>query len=321
MQRGWQDHHVFANEPYTEREAWEWLIGNAAYEDRKRRIGPHVVDVPRGSVVASLRFMQRAWRWKSDARVRNFLSRISIEGMIEVSKNEKQNLTQIALCNYDNFQLPERSENAAKTQPERKLKQINKSSSLRSEDKSSISDAVEMFNLLAVDNGWPKVQAVTERRKSALVSRLKELGGVDGWRELLDRAAKSDFLCGRSQNSYPLKFDWVVNPTNAAKVIEGNYDNRGGPTGRPAPEGFTRDRNGSLVKINNPKPEAARHENRMGNAERGTDRNPDNDDWQSPDDLPRMQPEPEEEIGEVSFGDNRGGRDTSALPPLRMELC
>lgn len=87
------------------------------------------------------------------------------------------------------------------------------------------------------------------------------------------------------------------------------------------PDGFTRDRNGALVRNNTPKQEAASHENRVGNAERGGDRNSLKCDWQSSGDVSAVQPAPEEIEGYVSFGDDRGGRDTGLLPPLQLESC
>lgn len=133
MQRGWQDNPVFPNEPYTQREAWEWLVANAAFTDRRVRIGNDIVDVPRGDVAASLRFLVRAWKWKSDTRVRNFLKRIEDEGMIRIGKTDTKKSLQITVCNYDRYQAFERRENAGKTQTERKIEQGNKTSSLRSE--------------------------------------------------------------------------------------------------------------------------------------------------------------------------------------------
>jgi hypothetical protein len=39
MDRGWFDHPSFADEPYTERESWAWLIAEAAYRPHCRRVG------------------------------------------------------------------------------------------------------------------------------------------------------------------------------------------------------------------------------------------------------------------------------------------
>ncbi|MCZ4089351.1 hypothetical protein [Sinorhizobium psoraleae] len=45
------DHEAFASEPFTEREAWLWLISNAAWKETKHRIGNDVLNVPIGSLL------------------------------------------------------------------------------------------------------------------------------------------------------------------------------------------------------------------------------------------------------------------------------
>ena len=53
--------------------------------------------------------------------------------------------------------------------------------------------------------------------------------GVD-FTELFERAQQSDFLTGRDGKGGGFGFDWVLDPKNRQKIIEGNYDNRGQPT-------------------------------------------------------------------------------------------
>ena len=107
------EHAVFAVEPFSEREAWLWLIAKAAWKETKHRIGSQVVVVPVGSVFLTLREMQAVWRWKSDKRVRSFLSRLENERMVEVKTDAGK--TQITICNYSRFQNSERTEDASGT--------------------------------------------------------------------------------------------------------------------------------------------------------------------------------------------------------------
>lgn len=90
-----------------------------------------------------------------------------------------------------------------------------------------ISKAVHDYNDAAERTGWPKVQKMTDARRRALRSRLKDCGGNDGWKAAMGRAEASDFLCGRSANPWTgLGFDWLAKPSNFTKLMEGNYDNR-----------------------------------------------------------------------------------------------
>ncbi len=73
----------------------------SAYEPHKRMIAGELVEIPRGAVVASERFLSTRWEW-SRSKVRSFLSVLSSDGMvkIEAGKKDQQNTT-IFLCNYE----------------------------------------------------------------------------------------------------------------------------------------------------------------------------------------------------------------------------
>ena len=79
--------------------------------------------------------------------------------------------------------------------------------------------AFSAFSLAAEKHGWPKPSKLSADRRKKLQARLAEHGG-DGWDLMLLKAGASDFLC----NEFRLTFDWVLEPRNFRKVIEGNYD-------------------------------------------------------------------------------------------------
>jgi hypothetical protein len=126
VDRGIWDHPSFANEPLTEREAWAWLIGEASFKARTRRIGSVVLELKRGQVAASLRFMADKWQW-SEPRVRRFLRRLKADAMIDAAADA--GITVITVCNYNKYQkvsLPadaatDAQSDAAATQQRRKV--------------------------------------------------------------------------------------------------------------------------------------------------------------------------------------------------------
>lgn len=133
-------HPFFASrDPRSEIEAWAWLIANAAWKKTIHRVGNDMMEVPPGSLFVTLRSLQSAWRWKSDKRVRNFLSRLENERMIETKTDAGK--TQITICNYSRYQEAGRSEDASGTHGGRSedaqktpIHQDTNTSSLRSED-------------------------------------------------------------------------------------------------------------------------------------------------------------------------------------------
>lgn len=50
--------------------------------------------------------------------------------------------------------------------------------------------------------------------------------GIDYWTRLFARVEASDFLAGRGGGTFTATLDWVMNPTNLAKIIENGYPNR-----------------------------------------------------------------------------------------------
>lgn len=101
VDRGIWDHPIFAAEPFTEREAWMWLIGEAAYRARRRRIGDKQINLARGQLAGSVRFFADAWQWHR-SKVERFLGRLKSDAMIET--RTETGITVINLCNYSLYQ-------------------------------------------------------------------------------------------------------------------------------------------------------------------------------------------------------------------------
>ncbi len=74
----------------------------------------------------------------------------------------------------------------------------------------------------------PRVQVMTEKRKSWLKSRWREndqMQSVDRWADFFAYVSQSDFLMGRSAGDrvWSADFEWLINSTNFVKVSEGTY--------------------------------------------------------------------------------------------------
>lgn len=118
----------FADEQFSEREAFLWMLSEAAWRPTKVRIGAHTVDLARGQLAFSTRFMAAKWRW-SEARVRRYLGRL-ISAEIVCTTTDKI-ATHVTILKYDRFQrvsLPDteipthtrRTNDAPATHPRRK---------------------------------------------------------------------------------------------------------------------------------------------------------------------------------------------------------
>ena len=102
----------FGGESFTRREAWQWLIAEASWKPRRVRVntgrGDTFIDLDRGQLSHSRSFMQKAWNWPSDKRVRTFLDRLEMDSRIGRTKGQASGQTQcvITVCKYDEYQFP-----------------------------------------------------------------------------------------------------------------------------------------------------------------------------------------------------------------------
>jgi len=80
----------------------------------------------------------------------------------------------------------------------------------------------------------PKVRDWNERRKRKLRDRIRErvkagkpADKAEYWLQVFRKAAESDFLMGRKTDWRCPGLEWLLEPKNFTKLIEGAYDNHG----------------------------------------------------------------------------------------------
>ncbi|MGY4399860.1 hypothetical protein [Bradyrhizobium sp. USDA 3315] len=119
MPRSIFDDEPFPSEPYSQREAFLFLVAAAAWKPRQERVGRAIVDLERGQVAASTRFLAAKWGW-SEAKVRRCLNRLSgrrsSDAPIDAPSNgmsdalidavSTRDITVITIRNYDQFNRP-----------------------------------------------------------------------------------------------------------------------------------------------------------------------------------------------------------------------
>jgi hypothetical protein len=109
----------------------------------------------------------------------------------------------------------------------------------RSADADDDAAVLEAFNSVAEELGWSKAQRVTPTRKTAIGARLRECGGIDGWRAAMSKARASPFLRGetgrdKAHANWTPDLDFFLQQSTFTKLMEGKYDKRGDapePTG------------------------------------------------------------------------------------------
>lgn len=102
------DHpYVGFSRPYDKTLAWFWMIFEARRKEQKgKEIQGKCIDIPPSSFIHSLRFMAKAFGW-TEKKVRTFLNHLENLKMIE--RKLTQGLTQITICNFEDYQNPRRT--------------------------------------------------------------------------------------------------------------------------------------------------------------------------------------------------------------------
>ncbi|SNZ21696.1 hypothetical protein [Cohaesibacter gelatinilyticus] len=96
----WSD-VAFKKQPFTEREAFMWLIMEASYLPREKRVGSVIVQTLRGQCATSVRFMADAWNWPKST-VSRFLKRLENRDMIGTDSGT--GVTLVTISKYDDYQ-------------------------------------------------------------------------------------------------------------------------------------------------------------------------------------------------------------------------
>lgn len=221
----WDD-EAFADEPFSEREAWIWMVAEASWKARKKR----GVDLERGQLCHSVRFLAEAWGW-SKSRVHRYLKRLEKRKMTRSKSGTASGTGKfvITLCKYDDYQSGRKISGTGRETRAGHERDKREEGERRGNkvDTDVSTHAFALFQQFSAKAGWPKPQRLSPARKKAILARLKDCGGLDGWEAALEKAAASDFI----SNSTWFGFEWMIKPANFTKLMEGNYDNRTSPTG------------------------------------------------------------------------------------------
>lgn len=85
---------------YSKAEAWLDLIQMARFEASTEFVNGKLIEVQRGEIPASRRFLELRWQWGS-SKVSNFLKLLVSQGMITTKQTSGQ--TVISLCKYKDY--------------------------------------------------------------------------------------------------------------------------------------------------------------------------------------------------------------------------
>jgi uncharacterized phage protein (TIGR02220 family) len=83
----------------------------------------------------------------------------------------------------------------------------------------------DMYNSTCVS--FPKITKLSDKRKKAIRARFNQGYTIEDFKRLFELAEASSFLKGGNSRNWSATFDWLVSDGNMAKVLDGNYSDRG----------------------------------------------------------------------------------------------
>lgn len=101
--------------------------------------------------------------------------------------------------------------------------------------------AFAAWNEMAAEAGLPICQRISQTRRSAMHARLKECGGIEGWKTAMDKVRDSPFLRGANDKGWRADIDFVLQAKSFTRLMEGFYDERPGQNAKRhagKPNGF-----------------------------------------------------------------------------------
>lgn len=145
---------LFQHELFTEKreysrfEAWVDLIQLCAFEDNNSMLFKgRVVKWGRGQTIASVRFLQQRWNWKSVDKVFCFLELLRSQEMIQTDK--EQGIGRITLCKYEDYNpKPNRNRNTDRTPTEHRpnnIKEYNKEEIIKVQERTEPENDFDWF--------------------------------------------------------------------------------------------------------------------------------------------------------------------------------
>jgi hypothetical protein len=93
----------------------------------------------------------------------------------------------------------------------------------------SCQQIVDLYH--SICKSFPSVRSLSDSRRKAIKARLNTYS-LEDFRTVFENAESSSFLKGSNDRNWTATFDWLIKDSNIAKVLEGNYADKGRSYGR-----------------------------------------------------------------------------------------
>lgn len=103
-------------------------------------------------------------------------------------------------------------------------KEEDKEIDIEENKKVTCQQIVDLYH--SICKSFPKIRSLSDARRKAINARLKSYS-LEDFKTVFENAENSSFLKGSNDRNWAANFDWLIADKNIAKVLEGNYADRG----------------------------------------------------------------------------------------------
>jgi len=94
-------------------------------------------------------------------------------------------------------------------------------------DLKEIELAIKLWNDLCKKIGTVQCQKVTAARRASLRKRLKDCGGIEGWKSMIEIVENNPFFIGDNNRGWKANIDFILKEGKFTKIMEGGYNELG----------------------------------------------------------------------------------------------
>lgn len=203
---------------------WIYLLLNATHIEYDTLFKGKRTTLQKGQLITGTISISKKLKINKD-KVQRILKRFEIDKQIEQQTSNKNRL--ITILNWDKYQIVDKQFdkqmiNNCKTTDKQVItnKNINNIKNEKNVDK--YNNLVETYNFNCPN--LPKVQKITDKRKTAINKFLKEYT-KEQFIEICKIANNNDFLMGKNDRGWKADFDFLMRVDKATSILEGKYGN------------------------------------------------------------------------------------------------
>lgn len=203
---------------------WIYLLLNATHTEYDTLFKGKRTTLQKGQLITGTISISKKLKINKD-KVQRILKRFEIDKQIEQQTSNKNRL--ITILNWDKYQITDKQFdkqviNNCETTDKQVITNKNIKNNKNEKNVNKYDSVIEIYNFNCPN--LPKVQKITDKRKTAINKFLKEYT-KEQFIEICRIANNNDFLMGKNDRGWKADFDFLMRVDKATSILEGKYEN------------------------------------------------------------------------------------------------